>query len=78
MGYDLMVDNVREQLIRKTGCPRVQKFIQPHFQDVILAGSDFSASRKTIFIIHGFTDNHKMSYVWDAKNLFLENVSVLC
>ncbi|CAL8102122.1 unnamed protein product [Orchesella dallaii] len=45
-------------------------------KDAILQFSDFDATRKTYFLIHGFTDNHKADWIWSTKNLLLQNEDV--
>jgi pancreatic triacylglycerol lipase len=45
-------------------------------KDAILRFSDFNAERKTYFLIHGFTDNHKVDWLWNTKDLLLKNEDV--
>jgi len=43
-------------------------------KEPVLIFSPFDAKRPTVFLIHGFTDSHKTSYMMAAKNYLLEKV----
>lgn len=43
-------------------------------KDAMLKWSDFKPTRKTYFLIHGFTDDHRVTWIWDTKTLLLKDV----